>query len=82
MWDSGRTPTCVIEHGVIVSEEASYTGEIPRGIVVANGLRSRGRRLGADLFQQVREQIPLDLVGMDARSLDGLGKLPMLIYLI
>lgn len=74
MWDSGKTPTCVIEHGVIVPEETIYTGEIPKGIVIANGLRSRGRRLGSDIFQKVRKQIPLDLVGMDALSLDGLGE--------
>lgn len=76
MWDSGRTPTCVIEHGVLVPETVCYTGELPRGLVVANGLRSRGRRLGADVFQQVRQSVPLDLVGMDAKSLSGLGEVP------
>src|SRR6185437_8881407 len=30
MWDSGRTPTRVIEHGVMVPEHVRYTGEIPR----------------------------------------------------
>jgi hypothetical protein len=75
MWDCGRTPTRVIEHGVTVPETLRYSGEIPRGIVVVNGLRSRGRRLGADLFEQVRQHIPLDLVGMDAESLGGLGNL-------
>jgi glycosyltransferase involved in cell wall biosynthesis len=76
MWDSGRTPTCVVEHGVMVPESACYTGEIPKGLVVVNGLRSRGRRLGADIFQQVRQSVPLDLVGMDAESLGGLGEVP------
>jgi hypothetical protein len=76
MWDSGDTPTCVIEHGVIVPEQVRYTGELAKGIVVANGLRKRGRRLGADLFQQVRQSVPLDLVGMDAESLGGLGEVP------
>ncbi|MBE9159301.1 glycosyltransferase family 4 protein [Nodosilinea sp. LEGE 06152] len=75
MWDCGRTPTRVIEHGVTVPEEVQYTGEIAKGIVVVNGLRSRGRRLGADLFQQVRQHIPLDLVGMDSESLGGLGNI-------
>ncbi len=28
MWDSNRTPTCVIEHGVIVPNGVSYTGEL------------------------------------------------------
>ena len=76
MWDSNQTPTCVVEHGVIVPEDVQYTGEIPRGLVVANGLRSRGRRLGADVFQQVRQTVPIDLVGMDAESLGGLGEVP------
>ncbi len=76
MWDSGRTPTRVIEHGVLVPENVRYTGEIERGIVVVNGLRHRGRRLGADVFEQVRAQVPLDLVGMKAEELDGLREVP------
>lgn len=76
MWDSRSTPTCVIEHGVKVPEDVSYSGELARGLVVANGLRTRGRRLGADIFQNVRQSIPLDLVGMDAESLNGLGEIP------
>jgi glycosyltransferase involved in cell wall biosynthesis len=75
MWDCGRTPTCVIEHGVTQSD-VKYTGTIPKGIVVANGLRSRGRRLGVDIFQQVQRSIPLDLVGMGAESMGGLGEIP------
>ena len=76
MWDSGRTPTLVIEHGVVVPEGAAYTGELDRGVVVVNGLRRRGRRLGADVFERARQQVPLDLVGMFADELDGLGEVP------
>lgn len=74
MWDCGKTPTCVIEHGVMAPETVSMA-TIPKGIVVANGLRTRGRRLGADLFQQVRHSVPLDLVGMDSESMGGLGEI-------
>lgn len=74
MWDSGRTPTRVIEHGVTIPDEVSYDGSLERGIVVVNNLRSRGRRLGRDLFEQARAEIPLDLVGMDAESIGGLGE--------
>jgi len=74
MWDSGRTPTRVIEHGVIVPPEAQYSGEIARGIVVVNNLRGRGRRLGADLFTRVRQEVPLDLVGMGAELMGGIGE--------
>ncbi len=74
MWDCGRTPTRVIEHGVLIPEGIRCTGEIPRGLVVVNHLRQRGRRLGADVFQRARTRVPLDLVGMDSESLGGLGE--------
>jgi hypothetical protein len=75
MWDSGRTPTRVIEHGVVVPEGVRYSGELPRGLVVINGLRQRGRRLGADIFERARQSIPLDLVGIDATAMGGLGEI-------
>ncbi len=74
MWDGGRTPTRVIEHGIFVPPSARCTGELARGIVVVNHLRGRGRLLGADVFERVRAEVPLDLVGMDAESLGGLGE--------
>lgn len=76
MWDSGRTPHVVIEHGVVVPEGIRYSGELERGLVVVNGLRARGRRLGADIFEQVRRQVPLDLVGMQAEQMGGVGEIP------
>src|SRR5947209_6785522 len=33
MWNSGRTPTRFIDHGVFVPAGVHYTGEIERGIV-------------------------------------------------
>ncbi|WP_345815169.1 glycosyltransferase family 4 protein [Paraburkholderia sp. PREW-6R] len=75
MWDSGATPTTVIEHGVVVPEGVRYSGELARGIVVVNHLAQRGRRLGADVFTETRERVPLDLVGMDAQSLAGIGEI-------
>jgi hypothetical protein len=78
MWDSGRTPTRVIEHGVLVPEPVRYSGELERGIVVVNGLLARGRRLGSDVFERVRERIPLDLVGMKSLEMGGLGEIPIL----
>jgi glycosyltransferase involved in cell wall biosynthesis len=77
MWDCGRSPTLVIPHGVLVPPYTEYTGPLERGIVVVNNLRSRGRRLGADIFERVRAAgVPLDLVGMDARSIGGIGEVP------
>lgn len=75
MWNSGSTPTRVIEHGVIVPKDIHYTGELDRGVVVVNGLKARGRRLGADVFERVRQEVPLDLVGMKSEELGGLGEI-------
>ena len=75
MWDSGATPTRVIEHGV-ARAEVRATGELDRGLVVVNNLARRGRRLGVDVFEQVRHQVPLDLVGMGAADLGGVGEVP------
>jgi len=78
MWDSGCTPTRVVEHGVRLPPDVEYQGTTPRGIVVVNHLRRRGRRLGADVFDALRTRVPLDLAGMDAESLGGIGEVPNL----
>ncbi|MCF6157328.1 MAG: glycosyltransferase [wastewater metagenome] len=78
MWDNGRTPTKVIEHGVYIPYPgAMYTGELEKGIVVLNGLATRGRRMGFDIFQNVREKIPLDLIGMEYEKAGGVGEVPL-----
>jgi hypothetical protein len=76
MWDCGRTPTTVIEHGVAIPPGARYSGTWERGLVVANGLARRGRRLGADVFVRARAAVPLDLVGMESEVLGGRGEVP------
>ncbi|HEV7759457.1 MAG TPA: glycosyltransferase family 4 protein [Acidimicrobiales bacterium] len=76
MWDTGKTPTAVVEHGVAVPDDLRHLGTTERGIVVVNGLHQRGRRLGADVFAAVRDRVPLDLVGMDSTDLGGLGEVP------
>jgi hypothetical protein len=76
MWNNGRTPTRVIEHGVIAPENVEYSGELERGIAVVNNLRLRGRRLGSDLFDEAARAVPLDLVGMGAIQAGGLGEIP------
>jgi hypothetical protein len=74
MWDNGVTPTRVIEHGVLVPQGVHYTGEKEEGIVVVNNMRKRGRRLGADLYREARQTIPLTLIGMDAEAEGGHGE--------
>lgn len=74
MWDNGRTPTRVIDHGVI-APGARYEGSLLKGIVVVNHLARRGRRLGADVFEAARREVPLDLVGMGAEEAGGIGEI-------
>jgi hypothetical protein len=75
MWDCGRVPTRVVEHGVVVPPGVRATGELGRGLVVVNGLAGRGRRLGLDVFERVRRDVPLDLVGMGSEDIGGLGEI-------
>lgn len=75
MWDSGSTRTAVVPHGVVIPEDVRYSGSLDRGIVAVNHLEKRGRRLGADLFQDIRKEVPLDLVGMDSEKLRGKGEI-------
>ncbi len=78
MWDNGNARTRVIEHGVLVPDDVRYSGDRDEGIVVVNHLRERGRRLGADVFEQVRERVPLTLVGMGSQAIGGAGEIPNL----
>jgi hypothetical protein len=75
MWDSNGVPTTVIDHGV-VDPGVSYSGKLEKGIVVINNLHSRGRRLGSDLFEYVRQHVPIDLIGINAEEMGGLGEVP------
>ncbi|MDQ1506273.1 MAG: hypothetical protein QOD57_4000 [Actinomycetota bacterium] len=74
MWDNGAVPTTVVDHGVALPDGVRWTGEFERGLVVVNHLARRGRRLGADVFEAVRREVPLDLVGMGSEELGGLGE--------
>lgn len=77
MWDSGRTPTRVIRHGVRVADGVRWTGELPRGLTVANNVYRRGRRTGPDVFDRARAVVPLDLLGMGSGDGDGIGEVPL-----
>ena len=75
MWDCGRSPCLVIEHGVAVPEDAVWTGERSRGVAVVNNIATRGRRLGPDVLARVRQTVPVDLYGMGAEKAGGVGEL-------
>jgi glycosyltransferase involved in cell wall biosynthesis len=75
MWDAGITPTRVIEHGVQPLGDARYHGERASGLVVINQLPRRGRRLGADLYLKMLDEVPLVLAGMGSQAMPcGLGE--------
>lgn len=78
MWDSGDTPTVTIDHGVVVPEGLTWTGELDRGITVVNNLGRRGRRLGPDVFRRIAAEVPLDLAGMNSDEFEqGIGDIPL-----
>ncbi|MET8181244.1 glycosyltransferase [Streptomyces sp. NPDC005336] len=67
-WDSGPTPTAVIEHGV-VDPGHLYTGQLARAAVVVNEPVRRGRYTGTDLLPALSEAAPLDVFGMGTEGL-------------
>lgn len=73
MWDCGESPIRVVEHAV-EDRGALWTGEFERGLTVVNGLSTRGRRLGRDIFERARQNLPLDLIGMQSDQIGGLGE--------
>ena len=68
-WDPGRTPTTVVEHGV-VDPGPRWTGELARIAVAVNEPLRRGRVTGTDLLPRFAEVAPLDVFGMGT---EGLG---------
>ena len=73
-WDTGTTPTRVIEHG-IVDPGYRYTGALARAAVVVNEAPRRGRVTGTDLLPRLQAVVPVDLFGMDAARLGGIEDL-------
>ena len=74
MWDCGRAPTTVVEHG-IVDPGHRYTGELARAAVVVNDPVRRGRSVGADLLAPLAAATGVDVFGMRVDQLpptDGL----------
>ncbi|MCH6471702.1 glycosyltransferase [Sinomonas terrae] len=68
MWDSGKAPAYVVEHGV-VDPGLCYTGELERLGVVVNEPVRRWRVAGTDLLGGFADVAPLDVYGMGG---DGL----------
>lgn len=75
MWDSGRAPAEVVEHG-IVDPGPLYTGTERRAAVVVNEPVRRGRTTGTDLLPRFARSAPLDVFGMRTEGLAGHLDLP------
>jgi hypothetical protein len=74
-WDAGSTRVVVIEHG-IVDPGYRYGGALERSAVVINEAARRRRVTGTDLLERFGRAAPIDLYGIDAPSLGGIGDLP------
>jgi glycosyltransferase involved in cell wall biosynthesis len=72
LWDTGSTPTRVVEHGV-VDPGHRYTGELERAAVVVNEPVRRGRVTGTDLLEPLSQAsgVHVDLFGMKSEPLGG-----------
>lgn len=68
MWDCGRAPTTVIEHG-IVDPGHLYTGRSARVAVVVNEPVRRWRVAGTDLLLGMAAQLPVEVYGMGMAAL-------------
>jgi hypothetical protein len=73
-WDAGETPTRVIEHGV-VDPGPLYSGELERSAVVVNEPVRRARVTGTDLLPRLGEPMPIDVFGIGAEEIGGVGDL-------
>jgi glycosyltransferase involved in cell wall biosynthesis len=76
MWDTGSTPTRVIEHGV-VDPGQRWNREIPHAAVIVNDPIRRGRAVGADLLPSFAQLAPIDVYGLRSAGLaEHLGGIP------
>jgi glycosyltransferase involved in cell wall biosynthesis len=73
-WDAGSTPTRVVEHGV-VDPGPLYSGELERSAVVVNEPVRRARVTGTDLLPRLGEPMPIDVFGIGAEEIGGVGDL-------
>jgi hypothetical protein len=67
-WNSGATPTRVIEHGIVDPGER-YQGQLPRAAAVINEARRRGRVTGTDLLGRFAAALPVDLFGIGSKEI-------------
>lgn len=69
MWDNGRAPVTVIEHGLADPGEL-YVGDIPAAATMINEPLRRGRTVGADLLADLGAVAPIDVWGIGSDALN------------
>lgn len=69
MWDNGRAPTRVIDHGM-ADPGPRYTGDIRRAATMINEPLRRGRIVGTDLLEPLSAYAPIDVWGMGTEPLN------------
>jgi Glycosyl transferases group 1 len=74
-WDTGTTPSRVIEHG-IVDPGYRYTGRLPRAAAAINEPVRRGRVTGTDLLERLGSAVEIDLYGIGCGALGGVDDPP------
>lgn len=70
LWDNGRAPTAVIEHGV-PDPGHRFAGTLPRAAAVINEPIRRWRVTGTDLLPALARAAPVDVYGMQVADLPG-----------
>lgn len=77
MWDNGRAPTRVIDHGV-ADRGVLYTGEVAAASAMINEPLRRWRVVGTDLLAPLSRYAPIDVWGLGTaeltESLDSAGR--------
>jgi glycosyltransferase involved in cell wall biosynthesis len=69
MWDNGRAPTMVIDHG-IADPGHLYTGDIAAAGTLINEPVRRWRTVGADLLGAFGQSVPVDVWGIGTEELN------------
>jgi hypothetical protein len=69
MWDTGSTPTTVVEHGVL-DPGHRYTGELASAAACINEPVRRNRITGTDIVARLAADVPVDVFGIGADDLD------------
>lgn len=68
MWDNNGVPVSVIENGV-PERDASFTGEKSCGMVVLEENPADDRVTGMDIFRQIKEALPLEVIQIGTKDI-------------